>query len=244
LFCQRPGTSREHILARWIGASLSDNPPPGATVQLTHETFGPDGNLIARKSAKRTAFYTRAFCTTCNNTWMSRLDELVKPMLLEMMFARLPVTLTLDEQRVLTLWATKVALGFQTQEPPASRWARPKQYHDFYETQSPLAGSQVWIAARQQWHPAMYRGHSTALGDGTIEVDGFGVILSVGFAVFWILIPYQFRPLLRLFSDSAMLAKPIWPGRDRPVQWPPLLGIEGVDLTGLPTLLLRKSRMA
>lgn len=245
LFCGRAGTGKEHILPQWIGRSYTQDPPPGVDIALVHETFKPDGTMFGRrKKSKRTAFVTLAFCETCNNTWMSALDNQVRPLLRPMMFSRQPLTLTVDDQRLLTVWATKLALGFLTLEPEESQWARPEQFRELYDTRAPLVGSQMWIGAREQWHPAMYRAHSTALrGRADDEIDGFGVVLSVGYAVFWVLVPYEAGGHLRLFSDSAMAAKPIWPGLGRPVVWPPALPIAGVDLTGLPQRLLQRAQL-
>ncbi len=244
LFCGRRGTSKEHILSQWIGKSFTQSVASGIDVELAHETFAPDGTLVRRKNSKRTAFVALSFCEECNNTWMGRLDDQVKPILLPMMFARPRLALTVPDQRLLTLWLTKVALGFQTLEPDESTWARPEHFRALYETSAPLTGSQAWIGAREHWYPAMYRGHSTALRGQDGAVDGFGVVLSVGFVVFWLLVPYTPSRQLHLYGDSAMAAKPIWPGLGRDIVWPPARTIAGVDLTGLPHRLLESSRLA
>lgn len=242
-FCGQPGASKEHILGRWIGRTYTADPPPGLSFHLRHETVTPDGTLKTTKTAKGTAFVTRAFCESCNTGWMARLEDRVKPVLGAMLLRRVPLTLSVDDQAVLALWATKTALASQTQEPHDSMWARAEDFRGLYDKQAPLPGSQVWIGAREQWHPAMYRGHSTAL-HGSEDLDGFGAVVSVRFAVMWVLVPSRPRPPLRLFGPSAMAMKPIWPGLGRTVVWPPVTAIDGTDLTDLPRSLLVNSRLA
>lgn len=245
LFCGHPRTSREHILARWIGRSLTGLVPPGLTIQFAHESAEPDGTPRRTKRAKGTAYFTRAFCRDeCNGGWMSRLEDAVKPVLEPMLHGRLPTTLSVADQQLLAFWATKTAFAFQTQEGRETTWARPEDFRALYAEQGPLAESQVWLGAREVGHAAFYRGHSVRLGDSDrAAVDGFGVVLTVGFAVFWVLVPYLPGVGLRLTGEAAMATKPIWPGLGRPVVWPPAHTIVPLDLTGLPARFAASSRL-
>jgi len=124
LFCGRPGTSRKHILAAWIGRSLAGPPQPGITIQFKHESTAPDGTPRKPKTAKGTAYFTRAFCRKCNGGWMSQLEDAVRPVLEPMLHGRVPVTLSVAEQRTLAFWATKTGFAFLTQEAAeTSCWA-------------------------------------------------------------------------------------------------------------------------
>jgi hypothetical protein len=210
LFCHRTGTSREHILADWIGRSLTGPPLPGITIRFTHESTMPDGTPLRAKSAASTAYYTRAFCRECNGGWMSRLEDAVKPILEPMLHGRPWTTLSVEDQRLLAFWATKTAFAFQTQEGAETTWARPQQFEALYAEQGPLPGSQVWLGAREQFHAAWYRSHSLRLpGAPEDQVDGFGAALSLGFAVFWLIVPDNPNVQVRLVSEAAMMMKPI-----------------------------------
>src|SRR4051812_224091 len=82
LFCGGAGLSREHIIARWIGRALDSTLPAGATAKYHHHSENPQISIgPLHKAAGGPAFYTRAFCVTCNNGWMANLEEGVHPLL-------------------------------------------------------------------------------------------------------------------------------------------------------------------
>lgn len=245
IFCGHAGTNREHIIADWIGRSLAGLALPGITIQFAHESTAPDGSPRRPKTARTTAYFTRAFCReNCNGGWMSRLEDAVKPILGPMLHGRPRTMLSVDAQRLLALWATKTAFAFQTQEGAETTWARPEDFEALYADQAPLPGSQVWLGARETGHAAWYRSHSLRLPDGDEDqVDGFGVVLSVGFAVFWVVVPYDPTVQLRLVGEAAMATKPIWPGLGRAVTWPPPRTIVPLHLTALPQRFVSSSRL-
>lgn len=232
------------MLARWIGRAWGE-PPPGITVQFAHESFSPSGQARPTKTARAPAYFTRAFCQTCNNGWMSRLEDQIRPVL-EPMLRGLPrrTTLSLEDQRLLAFWATKTALAFQTMEDDETTWARPEDFATLFgsrvRSRTPRSG---WVLAKSAM-PLGYRSHNTCLSDTPDgEIDGFGVVLSVGFAVFWVLVPYEPRAQLRLFGEAGMATKPIHPCLGRSVVWPPPRTIVPIDLTGLPERLIQSSRL-
>lgn len=249
LFCGQAGTSREHVLAAWIGRSLAAiSAPglsqPGVAIQFAHESTAPDGTPRKTKRSKTTAYFTRAFCRGCNGGWMSRLEHAVRPLLEPMLHGRPPMTLSVDDQRTLAFWATKTAFAFLTQEGEETKWARPEDFTALYAAQGPLPHSQAWLGAREIGHAGWYRAHSVRLPGGIDDgIDGFGAVLTVGFAAFWILVPYRELGRLRLVSEAAMAMKPIWPGLGRQIAWPPARTIVPTNLTGLPEQLLASSRL-
>lgn len=79
-FCSQPGSSREHIIARWIGRSLKPDPLPGTVIRFRHAFANPEAGVELReKSAANPAYYTRAFCRDCNTGWMADLEGAIKP---------------------------------------------------------------------------------------------------------------------------------------------------------------------
>jgi hypothetical protein len=224
---------------------MAGPPAPGITIQFAHESTEPDGTPRRPKRAQTTAYFTRAFCRdNCNGGWMSRLEEAVKPILEPMLHGKPWTTLSVDDQRLLAFWATKTAFAFQTQEGASTMWARPEHFEALYAEQGPLPDSQVWLGARERGHAGWYRAHTLRLpGSDEHDVDGFGVVLTVGFAVFWVVVPFTPSVKLRLVSEAAMATKPIWPGLGRSVAWPPAQSIVPINLTELPQRFVRSSRL-
>jgi hypothetical protein len=83
---------------------------PGATYVFHHRSSHPEVGIPERdKMAKRPAYISRAFCRDCNGGWMSRLEERVQPVLEPLALGK-PVILSLEDQEVLSFWATKTGL--------------------------------------------------------------------------------------------------------------------------------------
>jgi len=104
IFCNKPAETLEHVLPAW-------------TYELEAGAIGwkivkSGGNESTRawfaESARRT-LRVHVVCTSCNNGWMSRLEEAYKPLLLRLLAGR-PVTLSLEEQRLVSRWALKTAI--------------------------------------------------------------------------------------------------------------------------------------
>jgi hypothetical protein len=130
-FCGRRGASKEHILARCIGRALDPN-IPGTTTRYRHYSENPEAGIGGKvKYAGGTAYYSRAFCRSCNSGWMSQLEEHVRPVLEPLMHGRTR-WLSPDDQRLLAFWATKTVLAFQTIEDDSTRFAEPSVYSDLY----------------------------------------------------------------------------------------------------------------
>jgi hypothetical protein len=214
----------------------------GVSFMYRHGSANPEAGVPMRtKRAKRPAYFTRAFCRGCNGGWMSRVEQRVQPVLEPLLHGR-PRTLSSDDQQVLALWATKTVLAFQSVEEPVTTWARPEDYVSVYRDQQPLSCSQVWIGANAHGEPAWYRAHSMRLpGQPATALDGFGATLTVGHAVFYLLIGYAGRAGMRLRYDAAAAMREIWPGRQRDIAWPPPLVLREREPQGLAEYLARHS---
>jgi hypothetical protein len=74
VFCEKPGSSTEHVFAQWIGEAL--------------DGFGPfnlkRSGVRSKSETKTIAVTTRAACEPCNTSWMSRFEEAVKRILTPM----------------------------------------------------------------------------------------------------------------------------------------------------------------
>ena len=200
--------------------------------------------LPRRKICKLPAWFTRAFCRACNGGWMAQLEEATRPVLGPMIRSRPTTLLGEREQRLLTLWATKTALAFQTMELTSTQWALPEDFATLHARSEPPPGSQVWLGAREQFYPAWYRAHSLSRDRSAIDVvDGYSVVLTVGFAVFFLIVSRDPQVQVRLRGEGALAMAPIWPRRREHVRWPPARLLAPIDLTRLPHRLLRDAAL-
>jgi len=105
IFCIKRANSREHVLPAW-----SYDVPADHRLMIVRRDTGPEKastHWLADSAAG--GVQARVVCTTCNNGWMSKLENSCKPLV-----ARLnawgTVTLSFDEQRLLSRWALKTAI--------------------------------------------------------------------------------------------------------------------------------------
>ena len=220
-FCGGEGSSKEHSFAQWIGRAMTPPLDPNMSVVFHHRSENPEAGIdLHERQAKGAAFVTRAFCVACNTGWMSQLEDQVQR-ILEPMIHGQRRNLSVDDQRVLAMWAIKTVLAFQTMEEPVTTFATPKDYRELYERQAPLERAQVWIAADPRDESCWYRAHNARLpGTSEPEVDGFGATLLVGRVVFYILVGRERSFDLRLRGDAARAMRNIWPGRGHGMCWP------------------------
>jgi len=235
-FCGAAGSSKEHIIAKWISRLLRDQFGPNVTVSFRHQWELPELGIQNRgKSANLAAFFTRAFCKGCNEGWMGKLEEHVQPILEPLILGK-SATLSVDEQQLLAFWATKTLLAFQSQEHELTIWARPEDYTTVFREQAPLACSQVWLGATNQRPAEHYRGHRYPIpvpGPKSEEIHGFGATLTIGHAVFYMLLGYTGRLGMRMRYDAAIALKEIWPNPRDLLEWPAPLSLSESQIGSL-----------
>jgi hypothetical protein len=222
LFCGRPAGSKEHIIAQWIGRSLSDVGLPGVVISFRHEWANPEAGLkLRKKRAKGTAYTTRAFCGDCNNGWMADLEESVKPILEPMLHGR-PGLLDAAKRKTLAFWVTKTIFGFQSVEDEITTFVRQQEFDELYLSREALRGSQIWLAGARTGDEMLYRPHSVRLRESVDETaDGFGATLLVGHAAFYMLHGYERSLNLRLRASISSAFREIHPPLQKGDQrWP------------------------
>lgn len=115
IFCGSPGRlSKEHVLAQhW--RNVLDAEITGLYNQGW--ILDSDGNVVdtSREFPKRAAYSwtSSQVCQVCNNGWMSRLEEQVKPLLSAMALGE-PVDLSPIDARLVCKWVAKTALVLES----------------------------------------------------------------------------------------------------------------------------------
>lgn len=108
IFCQRHGNmSKEHFWSDWMAQLFPSEALPAhhefvsvksrKIISVYENTLTRQGGAITKK--------LRVVCQTCNNGWMSRLEDDVKPFLTPLIRGE-PIILDLEQQRTLAEWIT------------------------------------------------------------------------------------------------------------------------------------------
>jgi hypothetical protein len=113
-FCKtlisKKNRSKEHIIPQWLlnFLDLTEH-----QVQPTH--FNPNGDSLSTRKHKLSDFVQGKICSTCNNGWMSRLEESSIPVLIPLMKGeKLVDELDSMEKAILSRWTAKTAYVLNT----------------------------------------------------------------------------------------------------------------------------------
>jgi len=237
LFCgEAAKANKEHIIPKWVGRLFREQFGAEVKINFQHQWELPElGILNKGKSAQLPAFFTRSFCECCNEGWMADLEEEVGPVLGPLILGEAR-TLSVAEQQLLAFWATKTLLAFQSQEHELTTWARPEDYTTVFAERAPLACSQVWLGETNLRQAMHYRAHRYPIpvpGPRSEEIHGFGATLTVGHAVFYMLLGYAGPIGMRMRYDAAFALKEIWPSRHGELAWPPRVSLTEAEIMGL-----------
>jgi len=117
IFCGGTPISREHVWADWMRPYL----PRGQGTQLIQEGRFDDRSLTVRHGPLHVKGDARSqklkvVCETCNNRWMSDLQNSAKPVLLPLL-TRKHGAIARDERRLLAQWATMFTFVYSTSAP-------------------------------------------------------------------------------------------------------------------------------
>lgn len=112
MFCGKLSPAKHHkedVLPKWIAREF-----PG----VWRSVFGHSGPTFAKRD--EFGIVSRGPCTQCNNGWMSRLEAVVKPILLPLMKGTAS-ELTPDQQRIISTWLVQQHNNTTTALPNKSR---------------------------------------------------------------------------------------------------------------------------
>lgn len=148
-FCgRRDSLTYEHATPKWLGKFIHEHFPPENRWEQVAISFGTDRERAQSTKLIQSASPHKAavVCGECNNGWMRRLEDAVRPILRPLILGKQS---ELDDAAIRTVatWATKTALIYEFVQPddaqPAASATDRKQLRDH---QRPLPGSGVWLA--------------------------------------------------------------------------------------------------
>jgi hypothetical protein len=221
--------SREHVFPQWLRELFPDLGEGDYLRRLVtlstdkhHERSGPPFDVVVRD-----------VCRDCNHGWMEGLETQARPILTPMLLDEARV-LTATDQHVVATWATKTMLTMQGANIGGERVVAPERYRWFYEKQTPLSVSYVWLCRysdRTRWPLSVHQWGMTVLpgAEGAPDPDGpmngFGVAFAIGPLAFW-LFGYDLPGDLQTNAGSDDAHLLIWPALGPSVRWPPREALE------------------
>jgi hypothetical protein len=97
--------SREHVFAQWLLKEL------GSPSMSFYRRYGDGSTEPHRQPINLESFVLRRICENCNNGWMSKLEEVVKPILVPLMRGERQLgSLEESEKWALARWVAKTAI--------------------------------------------------------------------------------------------------------------------------------------
>ena len=221
--------SREHVFPQWLRALFPDLGEADYLRRIV--TFSTDTHHL--RPGPSFDVVVRDVCRDCNHGWMEKLEARARPILTPMLQDD-PRVLTAPEQHVVATWATKTMLTMQGANIGGERIVGLDRYHWFYENQTPLSVSYVWLCRysdRTRWPLSIHQWGMTIIqgAEGSPSpngaMNGFGVAFAVGPLAFWLFgydLPGDVQT--RAGSDDSHLL--IWPAVGPDVCWPPRQTLE------------------
>ncbi|MFO0699749.1 MAG: hypothetical protein U0236_11005 [Nitrospira sp.] len=238
IFCARRADSDEDVIPKWIPRLLRKQERERVPMRTTRFGHEPHDQLAGESIQK-----VGSVCSQCNNGWMSRLEEDVKPILKPMMLGN-AVTLTAKQQERIATWMTKLAMMYESMATGEVFYNGLDRQH-FWKTGSPLDSTAVWLG--------QYTGGIRIIVDyrllsrrqnpgGSIRILVLTLVLGklalqLTTARGTHLIPKIELPTMVLENTQDLLIQ-VWPWNLLGIKWPPLYGFDD-ETTRIKYLVVR-----
>jgi hypothetical protein len=220
----------EHIWSQWMGR-LFDGQSFSNYAGPYHVEwgFGPDAKNWTSKSIDSVA---KAVCDTCNNGWMSDIDDDASKTMSNMIRHGSAISLLPLGIASIARFAFKAAVVVDCAKHPTTPFFSPTERKRFSEGRHDVPSrTQVWLSTiRTTRLHGRYMGHYAKIKNGRYR--NFKVLVftyTLGFLVIqlaasrWgsrVLNQPQFAPTFRQDDVWRSVCVPLWPSDGRPVVWP------------------------
>jgi hypothetical protein len=175
-------------------------------------------------------------CKECNNGWMSRLEDQVKP-ILEPIFNHETILISSQQQSILSAWAVKTAMVLEAIYSSKFWFYLPVERRFLMETLHPPALTYVWIA--KCINPTGCYSKASKLTGRTNDLtsNDTGYCSTIGFGPLALQV-LSMRLLDSTPAESAIIPTSqderwsqaticVWPIQMAKQRWPPSLGLSG-----------------
>ena len=231
IFCGDPASSKEDAWPLWLLRRIGASGPGEMSAER-----GRAG--VFRWHQAKAGLPIRCVCRSCNNGWMSRLESQAKPVI-EQLLGDDPVTLNLDDQKILAAWAIKCVMVCEGLRLEQSWAFTQEERAQLRESLALPSRARVWIAKCVN-SPGLY----CSARDLTGRADGLGFRVSAYVATM------AFGPLAIQVLNFSLpnlvpspgeitadlvdgpwdsLALQIWPDSCPRLPWPADMGLAGEE---------------
>jgi hypothetical protein len=146
IFCGEKGLTKQHVWPAWL--KKYNLPEDQTHIQITGESTNLKPHDIKTAVKKHQGHSgSRKFhrvCRTCNNGWIRRAEEAVKPLVLDLMKGK-PVPLDASAQRRLAIWLCLLTIMSELTDPPTEA-VKPDQRRWLRDKLEPPPGWVVYLA--------------------------------------------------------------------------------------------------
>ena len=245
IFCGASGMTKEHIWPEWLQEIF----PNDAATTHTYGTIDPSPiiglpKIIEKQrpghSGKNTV---KVVCRTCNNEWLSRLEEKTKPVLTSLALGE-KLNLTPTVQKSLAVWLAKTAMTAERVRPRANGITQEER--TFLMTHLlPPPNWIIWVVAYAggAWSELGMGQHRGDIANTPIPRPDRGAkyiqatTLGLGYTVFLIVsTTWEEAPKAFAQFDGNGLFQ-IWPAQPRSILWPPTNVFTDPEIDKLATIL-------
>ena len=251
IFCGNGKLTREHIWPDWAAQELPDWPK---AVQAKYVVQGKyerqmGAPVLRKRQGGVKNIRIRVVCGPCNNGWMSRLEEGLKPLLLKLIRGE-PTELSVEDLVDLTRWATLKAMVAE-QDSHSEPVYQTQERLAFFEHRTVPEGTRVWLfdCGVGVW-ASHYVRRAAALASARVE--GFKpnvknthtIALGIGRLLIFLL--YTHRDEAKFsFTMSPRRSRIAWPAESG-ASWPPERRLtigEADDIAASMAVMLRDPRV-
>ncbi len=243
VFCGTYGLlTREDATPKWVGRLLHKHFPPSGSWEAVELRPCPDGTLHSRsrRVGSPSAYKPVIVCASCNNTWMSGLEQSVRRTLAALILDQ-AAGLDAKASTMLATWAVKTALVYEFVIPSEEGTTASLEDRRWVcEQRKPLPESQVWLGRYVGTRGAHIVSRQTLYlfdrddAESTPVAHTLFVVLVFGHLAIRVVLPRtdQLYPVKYAVAVGSF-AQRIWP-YERPVTWPPPASL---DDSGLDTFM-------
>ena len=186
----------------------------------------------------------KAVCRTCNNGWMSQVEQRAQPFIEPMISGR-NVVLDATAQLAVTEWIILKIMVWECSQPEETRVYGRDQTLEFAQTRQIAGNVQIWLL---RWAGTPRRAHITRAFTGlflpsevatadTRRANTQTVLFRAGRFLFYAV--HTLRPDFKLREFRQIEAKVLWPSRGPRLVWPPLKSIGSVEMRHIAYTLQR-----
>jgi hypothetical protein len=250
IFCGGSGLTAEHLFPDWLKKfeCFKRGPHDKHTYVVVQRkpifkeaTMTRHGHSGSRK--------LRRLCNTCNNGWVSQMDNAVKPFL-PSLFQGEWSTVNEAEQAILAKWLTKITMVGDTiglLDRPAYIPAPQRKW--FYDHKEPPTGWKIWVGSFAvnndfECDLRIFQDggnlNRTPVSGPSDATSPFGYIQVTTIIIGRLLALIYSTDNPRLFDFHLNAGNPllrIWPIQDKPIAWPRMMPLTSEETSQIINIL-------